>query len=449
MKVTFVYPDQLPADPGWQGHYYCGLGVLSAVLKRAGHETSLIHLTQPEVRDEAFLARLGDEQPGLLAFSCTTFAFTLAARLAQLAKRVRPELVTVCGGLHPTLAPEEVIDTPGFDVLCRGEGEQALLELVQRIEAGHDYKSVQNLWVREGDQVHRNPLRPLIQDLDSLPFADRDLFDYPKLCWERRGWATVMMSRGCGYSCAYCANHALRKLYGSKGYVRFRSVDNVMAELEKILNRHDFIHNVLFDDDLPFIHQAYVEEFCEKYKKRVGVPFRFNLRPNVAFEDRLRMLRDAGAAEAKIGLESGNEDIINNVLKRGLTLAQIEEAFHACRRAGLDTQSFNMVGLPGETPQAILDRRGRACRPRALHGHAQGCRGRGLHAALPRRAPAAFLRLVSHGFGHAAQWVYSICAARQGQGRAEALRGAFPVLRPALERARRGLDRGRVHHRAA
>jgi anaerobic magnesium-protoporphyrin IX monomethyl ester cyclase len=355
VKVMFVYPDQLPADPGWQGHFYSGLGILSAVLKQAGHQTSLLHITRPTVDEDDVLRRIETELPGLLAFSCTTFAFPLAARIAQRVKQVRPDLLTLFGGLHPTLAPDDAINTPGVDVLCRGEGENALLDLVRCMETGAEFARIPGLWIRDGGTVHRNPIRPLIQDLDALPFADRDLFDYANMCWEKRGWATVMMSRGCAYSCTYCANHAVKKLHDGEVFVRFRGVDNVIAELEQILSKYGFIHNIHFDDDLPFVKQDFVQEFCEKYKSRVGVPFRFNLRPNVAFEDRLRLLKDAGGAEAKIGLESGNEHIVNNVLKRRLTVAQTEQAFQACHRAGLKTQSFNMVGLPTETPRMVLD----------------------------------------------------------------------------------------------
>lgn len=355
MKMMFVYPDQVVAHPDWEGYFYCGLGILSSVLKKAGHKTSLIHITKPTVDEKDIARRIEADRPDLLGFSCTTLAFPLAARIAQLAKQVRPSLTTVVGGVHPSLAPEKVINTPGVDILCRGEGEYALQDLARAIDTGADFTNIPGIWVRNGETVHRNPIRPLITDLDALPFTDRDLFDYPNMHWEKRGWATIIISRGCAYSCTYCGNHALKKLHEGETYVRFRSVDNVIAELEQILNKYSFVHGINFDDDLPFVKQEFVEEFCEKYKARIKIPFRFNLRPNVAFEDRLRLLKDAGGAEAKVGLESGSDYILNDVLKRHLTVAQTENAFHACHRAGMTTQSFNMVGLPKETPRMVLD----------------------------------------------------------------------------------------------
>lgn len=355
MKVSFVYIDRNEADPEWSGYYYTGIALLSAILKQAGHETSLIHFIKPEIRDEEFVEQLNEERPDVLAFSCTTLAFMPSIRLAQLARDLRPDLTIACGGLHPTLAPEKVINTPPFDILCRGEGEHALLELVQCIDEGRPYTDIPNLWVREGDRVHRNPMRPLLQDIDSLPFGDRDIFEYRNLEKEKQGRGCIMMSRGCPFTCTYCANHALKKLYKGQPYIRFRSVDNVMAELEEMLNKYDFIHCISVDDDLPFIKKSFTEEFCEKYKERIGLPFVFNLRPNLDLGDRLRMLKDAGATQVKVGLECGNEYILNKVLNRRFKVAEVERTFRTCLEVGLEIQSFNMVGIPEETPRTILD----------------------------------------------------------------------------------------------
>jgi anaerobic magnesium-protoporphyrin IX monomethyl ester cyclase len=355
MKVTFVYPDQVDVDPTWSGHFHYGTGILSAVLKRAGIETSLIHIIKPNYTDEEFEARLLEERPDLLCYSCTTFAFKLASRLVQVAKRVLPEVPNLVGGLHPTMAPEEVIQTPGFDMLCRGEGEEAILEVCNHLADGTDYSEVQNLWVRKGDTIVRNAVRPVNQNLDAYPFPDRELFDYPTLHHERKGWGTFMMTRGCAYGCTYCANRSLMHLYRGQNYVRFRSIDNLIAEIKEVTARYPFIRNIHFDDDLPFIKKDYTEEFCRQYKKEIGLPFRFNLRPNVTFEEELRKLKDAGCTEAKIGLESGNDYVMNQILARALTVEQVEEAFHTASRAGIKTFSFNMVGLPEETPSAVLD----------------------------------------------------------------------------------------------
>ncbi|MBI4559239.1 MAG: B12-binding domain-containing radical SAM protein [Candidatus Hydrogenedentes bacterium] len=329
--------------------------MLSAVLKRAGHQTSLLHITSVHYSDEDFRRDLEREAPDLLAVSCTTFAFRLGAHLARLAKDMRPNLPNIFGGLHPTMSPEEVINTPGIDMLCKGEGEEAIVELCERLEAGRDHCDVANLWVNYASKTHRNPVRPVEQDLDSYPFADREIFNYGNLHHEQKGWGTFMMTRGCAFGCTYCANRTLMHLYRGQNYVRFRRPEKVAEEIKTVFAKYPHLHSVHFDDDLPFIKKDYTQEFCDVYKREVHAPFRFNLRPNLVFEEELCKLRDAGCTEAKIGLESGNEVIMNRVLDRALTVQQVEDAFHTANRAGIKTYSFNMVGLPDETPSAVLE----------------------------------------------------------------------------------------------
>ncbi len=355
MKIVFIYPDQLEADPNWSGHFYYGIAMLSAVLKRAGHQTSLIHITTANYSDEDFRVDLKREEPDLLAISCTTFAFKLGAHLAAIAKSERPELPNIFGGLHPTMAPAKVINTPAIDMLCKGEGEEAIVELADRLEAGEDYTDIAGLWVNLDGETHKNEVRPLVQDLDSYPFADRDIFDYGNLHHEENGWATIMMTRGCAFGCTYCANRTLMRLYRGQKYVRFRSPAKVCEEIKEVMAKYPHLHSIHFDDDLPFLKKDYTQEFCTVYKKEVGAPFRFNLRPNLVFEEELLKLRDAGCVEAKIGLESGNEVIMNKLLGRALTVDQVEQAFQTANRCGIKTYSFNMVGLPDETPSAVLE----------------------------------------------------------------------------------------------
>lgn len=356
LKVTIVYPDRLSVNPKWKGHFYEGVGGLSAVLKRAGIITSLIHLTASVIQHKDFLIRLEQENPDILAFSSTTLSFPVVRELAKLTKEMHPDILILCGGIHPTINPEDAIATFGIDVVCRGEGEGALLDLCHRLQSGEDYTNIPNLWVRTENIIHRNPIRSLIQDLNTLPFADRDIFDYKNLYMEQQGWGCIMVSRGCPFNCSYCCNHKLREINKNGGkYIRFRSVDNVIAEMEYILNRYSFIHYFHFDDDLPFLNQIWSEEFSEKYKERINLPFRFNLRPDSIDEKQLQKLHQAGATEVKIGLESGNEYIANKILNRNLQISQVEKTFHMCQLVGMKTWSFNMVGIPEETPSRILD----------------------------------------------------------------------------------------------
>ncbi len=356
MKVTFVYPDTLECDPTYKGAFYSGIGLLSAVLKRDGHATSLIHVTDPGYGDEDFRRDVRTHSPDLVAFSSTMNGYlrvrSLAAALARESDRPR----TIYGGIHPSLASGECISTPGIDMICVGEGEGCLTDVARAIDRGGPLAGIANLWLKSGDDVVRNPGRALIADLDGLPHADRAIFDYPRLFNERKGIATIMASRGCPYSCSYCANEGLRNLYRDRGaYVRFRSVAGVIDEVRRVKEEYPFIERLQFDDDILFMKKKWAGEFVERFPKEVGLPFCSNIHPTLCREDIIRMLAGAGCDELRIGLESGNEQIRSKVLNRHMNNDTIVRAFNLARSCGIKVKSFNMIGIPRETAACILD----------------------------------------------------------------------------------------------
>lgn len=356
MRVLFIYPDFYDNYPSYTGGFYSGLGYLSTVLKNAGHHTELIHLTTPRLDRDELIGRLQERDPHLIAFSSTTNMFPIVKRLAGWIQEDGCDALAICGGVHPTLSAEEALATPGLDMVCLGEGEGSLVELCQRLEEGRDFTDIPGIWVRAGDEVHKNPLRPMIQDLDSLPFPDREIFDYPNLYMEREGTGVFMASRGCTFSCTYCGNKALRESYSGKGrYLRFRSPQNIVSEIKEVVGRYPFIKSISFDDNILFINSDFAEEFASLYPREVGLPFSCNMHPIYCNREMARLLKQAGCWEVKIGLESGNERIRKEVLNRNLSQETMIKAFRNCSDEGIKVHSFNMVGLPGETPGTILE----------------------------------------------------------------------------------------------
>lgn len=363
VKVLFVYPDyKVNIDPvdrrvtgveegGW---YMEGLASLSAVLKKAGHEVSLYHLTRPVPRRE-FQENLKKESPDLLGFVTMTREYPQVREYALWAKDVL-DVPVISGSYHPTTLPEEVIATEGIDMLCRGEGEEALLELVERMDAGEDYRDVRNIWVKDGGVVHRNPVRPLIEDIDVLPLPDFALFDFDKLVSTRISTGVVILSRGCPYSCTYCSNKKMRDIYPNKNrYSRFHSPEYSIEYLKKLLSTCPRIEYLNFRDDILPWKGGWLEEFTKLYKKEIGLPFICNYRANLVTPEIVRMLREAGCYQMFFGVESGNDYIRNRVLNRHMSREKIIRAFEACREAGIKTVAYNMVGLPYEDTGKVLD----------------------------------------------------------------------------------------------
>ena len=363
MKVLFVYPVP-PAK--WQIlRYQQGLGSISAVLKQAGHSTTLLTLSD---LDRAAIDRTVKQfQPDLVGISLTSSYFPLSKDLARTFA-ADYKLPVILGGVHPTLRPEESIAADGVFAICVGEGEYPMLELCEALQAGRDPTRIPNLWVKHNGQVHKNEIRPLIADLDALPFPDRELFDFQTLL---AGFAEAefMGSRGCPYRCTYCANHALFELYKGKGsYIRFRSVKNLLDEVEQVTKRYKDIALLGFHDDTFTLNPKWLQEFAETYPKRFSFPFWCNATARSINERNVAWLKAAGCYEVRIGVESGNDRIRMEMLDKRVTREEIVRAFRLLREADILTYAFNMIGLPSETPETINDtiRLNQEIRPHAV-----------------------------------------------------------------------------------
>ncbi len=359
MKVTFVYPDFFQYDEERylpEGRIYLGIGYLSAYLKREGHRTSLIHLVRPVDREE-LLNMVREESPDLLAFSSTTHMFPHVRKWVSWIKE-ETDVFTVCGGAHPTLDPEGALKEAPLDAVCRGEGEEALAELCAALEEDRDPTGIASLWFRTDGGIKRNPVRPLVEDLDSLPFPDREIFDPANFCPQQHERGTLMASRGCPYSCTYCSNHAQRSIYPNrKRYVRFRSVNGVMREVRQIVeaDAEGKLRYIRFDDDILTLDRAWFAELLSRYRREVNLPFICNSRVNLLDEETVKAFAEAGCSVICMGIESGNEDLRRRVLGRHMSDQDIVRAFLLCRRYGIKTVSTNMTCLPDEDLPALLD----------------------------------------------------------------------------------------------
>ncbi len=352
MIILFIYPDIEGVKHYGARKFYHGLAYLSAVVKQDGHETELYYVDREPARED-FLANVRAASPDIVAFSSTTHQHPFVERWAAWLKEAEPGLVLISGGTHPTLAPEDVLSSPHLDVVCVGEGERAFRELVQRLEAGQPYEDVRNLCMRRGDAVIRNPLRPLVADLDDLPFPDRELFDFDALLRANDGWVDMMSGRGCPYHCSYCCNPGLQDRYRGLGkYVRFRSPAHILAEIRGLQARYP-VSTINFQDDTFTLNETWTLEFCEAYGQEVCLPFWINTRVERLSEEVVKALADAGCRGVRIGIESGNEGLRRDILKRHMSNDEIVAAFRRLRKHGLKAYTCNMLGVPGETREMI------------------------------------------------------------------------------------------------
>lgn len=348
MKILFYY----------RGAESFGIEYISALLKEAGHKTELIF--DPGFDDtfffksnllnflkvkEKLLSQAKRFSPDLVAFSCITNLYPYVKDMARLLKK-ELKVPTVIGGIHATTLPDYVLKEDCFDIVCTGEGEYAMLELADRMEAGKDFSDIKNLWVKRDGKITFNDERPLIADLDSLPFPDKDIF-YKNGAF----WKTVQMvaSRGCHYHCTFCVNNYYLKRYG-RSILRLRRVDSVIEEIKIYKQKYkpEFID---FRDDIFIASMPWVEEFSDKYSKEIGIKFLANVHPRMINKNMSRLLKKAGCWGVCMGIQSGDESIRRNLLKRNETDEEIMKAVRLVKEEGLHLNTEFIFGLPGESTE--------------------------------------------------------------------------------------------------
>ncbi len=352
--------------------YHSGIAGLSAEMKARGFTTALCMLDIRRGRDTMISdlrEALTRESPRLIAASAMSCHWPDTRQALALCKELS-EAPVVVGGWHATLEPEEVALDPSVDFCCVGEGEGPLLELVTAIAENGDrarFSGIPNLWVRdETGTVRRNALRPPVEDLDTYPLPDRELFPYRDML-ERNAMsilgpagpprmAPLVAGRGCPYRCTYCSNDAWMKRYGlpPKAFLRRRRVERVAEELEYLSGHYDPSWFEFWDEDFT-VDRDWLETFSGMYPDVTNRPFSVLARPNNVQGDEFQMLSRAGCRLVFMGIESGNEHYRRTYLKRQVSDDQIVQAFARARAADVPTVSLNMIGLPWETPEQIED----------------------------------------------------------------------------------------------
>lgn len=357
MKVSFIFPNGfLGRRFRWDVpmHPPLSLAYLASITKEAGHDVQVVDAMAENLGLKPLFSRLNRFHPDVIGITANVSVSRKAELTARYAKKLFPRAVVIMGGPWSTIEYEKVMDLGDADIVVLGEGEETLRELLGCIHAPKKWHLVKGIAFRdESGKVVLTPRRQFIENLDSLPFPSWELFpDTRKYNFNTRGnpFYPVMTSRGCPYDCMHCT----KVVHGYK--YRMRSPENVLAELEYLKERFN-VKVISFVDDTFTQDVSRAEKILDgMIQRRLGIKFMFSngVRADTITRRLVKKLKAAGCYYAGIGIESGNQRVVNQIGKR-LDLRKAIEAIKLFREYGIITGAYFIFGHPHDTKKTMMD----------------------------------------------------------------------------------------------
>lgn len=359
MKVLFLNPPFTDYG-GLEGHggkaLPLNLAYLAAYLreKRPDIEIKVLDCEGLGLHYSDIDQKIQEIKPDLIGITAPTPAFAQVLEVCRIIKNISPEIITVVGGPHPTALPKETAAEKNIDFAVIYEGEITFTELVDAIDKNKPLNEIKGIIFKDKNgNICQTQKREPIQDLDALPFPARDLFPLeiyfppPTKRISDKKAGNMITSRGCCYQCTYCMASFMwqRK-------VRFRSIKNVVDEIEECLNKYG-IGEFNFHDELFTINKQRTIEFCQEVKKRkLDIAWVCMCRVDFVGEEVLKEMKEAGCKKIMFGFESGDQGILDH-MKKNIKVEKAYEAVRLVKKAGIKTAGNFMFGNIGETEETI------------------------------------------------------------------------------------------------
>lgn len=356
MKISLIYP------PNQHGVFQnLGLPYIASVLEQNNHDVEIIDCTAQNMDYADLKEHLKKRKPRIVGVSnIFTPMLNECIRTAQIAKEALPDALTVVGGIHPTLSPQDLV-AKGIDVIVVGEGEYTMLDLIDYLKNKKRLKDIDGILYREknGKMKFTRP-RSLIENLDELPLPARHLLNmdkYPGVVYPSNERAIcVSGQRGCPYNCIFCAGH---HVYGKN--VRFRSSKNVIKEIKQLKKDYN-IRGIIFYDENLAVDRKRTEELCHRIiAEDLDIIWECQTRVTHVDLDLLKLMKRAGCISIDFGLESGVDEVLQYV-KKYTTTEQMKRAVELCHKAGIFACGSFMLGHPCDTKETMLETIRFACK---------------------------------------------------------------------------------------
>lgn len=350
--------------------------MIAAVLEQVGYGVEILDCPVEGCDFSDLASRLQMMSPSVVGITATTFNRLDAFQAASIVRETLPAATVVLGGVHASFTAHDTLEhVSAIDIVCRGEGEETFLEVVQALSHEKELGPIAGISYRRGNQIVHNPDRPFIQDLDSLPMPAYHLLPMDKYGQKMPFLdvpaALVMTSRGCPGNCVFCSTRAM---WGK--VVRSRSAGSILDEIELLFREYGAQGVWLYDDTFTF-NRVHVEAFIEEiHKRNLGFPWYCEVRVDTVDYDLLKRMRDAGCYYISFGIETATPRLLKKIAK-GITIERVEQVIDWINQLGTKAKAFFMVGLPGETFSEALStirymnelrKRGQVASPVLTHG---------------------------------------------------------------------------------
>ncbi len=320
----------------------------ATILKNEGHKVEFIDAGIDYQRYKEIESRAKDIDAIITLLSTNSFKNDLET--LNILKQINPDVINIVFGSHPTFMPKYCLEDESVDIIIRREPEFIIKDLINALEKNKNWKEVKGIGYRERGDIILNEYYPFIENLDELPIPDRSFLpkdkDYFNPIVKRMPYTTMQTSRGCPARCNFCT---VPSFYGKQ--IRYRSADKVIDEI--IMLKEMGYREIFFRDETFTVYKERNKKICQYLiDNKIGISWICNARVNTVDKEMIKTMKRAGCHMIKFGVESGNQNILNNI-KKDITLGQTQKAFKICKEAGVDTHAHIMLGCPGETIQTI------------------------------------------------------------------------------------------------
>ncbi|HID38876.1 MAG TPA: radical SAM protein, partial [Calditrichaeota bacterium] len=351
MKILFINPPYAAIEGLKEsgGHMFpLSFAYLASYAERkiSGLEFKVLDCEVEGLNYPQIEKRIQEIKPDLVGITCPTPAMKHVYKISQIAKEINPDVQVVAGGIHPTVLPKKTLEEgKTIDFVVIGEGEATFAELLQSLKSGEkNFSEISGLCWRKGEKIILNSRRRLIKNLDEIPFPARNIFNLklyysaPTKKVSEESATPIVTSRGCPFDCAHCPSKIIWE-----GFIRYRSPDNVVAEIEDCVNRYN-LREFNFYDDTFTINKNRVMEICQKIiEKKLQIYWICLARVNTIDQNLVKMMKEAGCRKISFGLESGNQKILDLMGKKA-TVEQGKKAVETVKKQGLAVHASFMLG---------------------------------------------------------------------------------------------------------